>query len=76
MKTVAINASESVAIRPREAAALLGIHRRTLASLTAPRGPIKCARITKRLTLYRIDDLRAWLADRIHAESCETKGGA
>ena len=76
MKTVAINASESVAIRPREAAALLGIHRRTLASLSAPHGTIPCARLSKRLVLYSVSDLQQWLSDRIHAESRREKVGA
>ena len=68
-------ANEVLSVRPREAARMIGVHKRTLANLTAPRGTIPCVRINRRLTLYAVDDLRAWLADRIHAESCRTKGG-
>jgi hypothetical protein len=54
-----------LAVRPREAARLLGISARTLWSLSAPRGPIPCARLghgRNKAVLYPVADLRAWLA--------------
>ncbi len=64
--------SESVArlsLRPKEAAAALGISTRTLWALTSPRGPIKCVRCirhgagTRRAVLYAVESLNAFLAD-------------
>ncbi len=52
-----------LAVRPKEAAKLLGISQRTLWSLSSPRGPIPCARIG-RVTLYPVDRLRRWLLER------------
>jgi hypothetical protein len=52
-----------LALRPREAAAHLGISTRLLWSLSAPRGPIPCTRIGGRggCVLYRVAELDAWL---------------
>lgn len=47
----------------REAARMLGISDRTLWSLTAPRGPIKCVRLTGRV-LYSPEALRAFIAQQ------------
>jgi predicted DNA-binding transcriptional regulator AlpA len=53
---------DRLALRPREAAALLSISERTLWSLTAPRGPIPCKRLPgSRLVLYSVADLQRWL---------------
>lgn len=63
-----------LALRPREAAKALGIGERLLWDLTAPRGPIPCARVgTARL--YPVEALRKWLADEA-AKSAATPGGA
>jgi len=67
-------ATESLALRPREAAKALGISARTLWGLTAPRGPIPCVRIgigKRQSVLYPTADLRAWLTQQAQAE----KGG-
>lgn len=56
--------SESLALRPREAAKALGISPRTLWGLTSPRGPIPCVRIghgKRRTVLYPKAQLAAWL---------------
>jgi hypothetical protein len=65
---------ESLALRPREAAKALGISARTLWGLTAPRGPIPCARIgtgKRQTVLYPVAELQAWLAQ----QSVSAKGG-
>jgi excisionase family DNA binding protein len=51
---------EPLALRPNDAARLLGISRRTLYELTAPRGPIPCIR-TRRAVLYPLTALQRWL---------------
>lgn len=53
----------ALALRPKDAAKALGIGQRTLWGLTAPRGPIPCARIGS-CVVYAIDDLRRWLAEK------------
>lgn len=57
--------TESLALRPREAAQALGISARTLWGLTAPRGPIPCLRIghgKRQTVLYPVADLKFWLS--------------
>lgn len=54
-----------LALRPRDAARVLGISTRTLWALTAPRGPIPCVRIghgKRQSVLYPVAELRTWLA--------------
>jgi hypothetical protein len=48
-------------LTPRQAAAKLQIGERSLWSLTAPRGPIRCVR-AGRSVRYRLCDLEDWLA--------------
>jgi len=54
-----------LALRPREAARVLGICPRTLWALTTPRGPIPCVKrghgTRGGLVLYRVADLEEWL---------------
>ena len=52
--------SDRLAVRPAEAARMLGISTRTLWSLSAPRGPIPTVK-TRQAVLYSVADLRAWL---------------
>jgi hypothetical protein len=59
----ALGASDSLALRPREAAKALGIGQRLLWDLTAPRGPIPAVRVG-RCILYPVDGLKRWLADQ------------
>jgi excisionase family DNA binding protein len=59
-----------LALRPREAARVLGIGARTLWGQTIPRGPIPCVRVGKAV-LYPVAGLEAWLSQQ--AESA--KGG-
>lgn len=49
----------SVLLSIHDAAAALGVSRRTLWSMTAPRGSIPCVRIGSRV-LYRPESLRDW----------------
>jgi excisionase family DNA binding protein len=53
---------EPLALRPRDAAAALGISPSTLDRLTKD-GQIPHVKIN-RLVLYRVDSLRQWLKDR------------
>lgn len=67
----------ALALRPREAAAALGISARTLWGLTAPRGPIPCARVgagKRQTVLYPVGMLQAWLARETEAAEA-AKGG-
>lgn len=59
--------SSPLSFRPREAAKALGISPRTLWGLTAPRGPIPCARVglgKRRAVLYPRAALETWLAEQ------------
>ena len=51
-----------LALRPREAAAALGIGQRKLWQLTQPRGPIPCVRVGAAV-LYPRGLLEAWLTN-------------
>jgi len=57
-----------LALRPREAAAALGLSERKLWSLTAE-GQISCCR-AGRVKLYEIDELRAFLRRIAKGEPC------
>jgi excisionase family DNA binding protein len=54
--------SDRLAVRPREASAMLGISERTLWSLTK-NGDVPCIR-AGRVKLYSLEALREWLAAR------------
>lgn len=66
-----------LALRPREAARMLGVSARLLWSLTAPRGPIPCTRIGGRggCVLYRPADLDAWLRAAATRPAPPAEGG-
>jgi len=56
-----------LALRPREAAKVLGISQRTLWTLTTPRGPIPCVRVghgKRQIVLYPVAELQAWLSQQ------------
>jgi len=73
---------ESLALRPRGAAAALGISPRTLWALTAPRGPIPCLRVghgKRQTVLYPVADLQAWLSRQAGTDTARwsaAKGGS
>lgn len=72
--TQALNDSSALSVNATEAAAMLGVSPRTLANWrTQGIGPafIRIGAVHSR-TLYRLDDLRAWL----DANRVETTGGA
>ncbi len=56
-------ASDSLALRPREAAKALGIGQRLLWDLTAPRGPIPAVKVGA-CVLYPVDGLKRWLTEQ------------
>ncbi|MFN5944955.1 MAG: helix-turn-helix domain-containing protein [Phycisphaerae bacterium] len=64
-------AAPVLAVRPREAARILGIGSRLLWANTSPRGDIPSVRIG-RVVLYRPSDLDAWLAS--HASKAVRRG--
>jgi len=62
--------SAPLALGPREAAKALGISVRTLWGLTVPRGPIPAIRLghgRRRIVLYPLAELQAWLARQTQA---------
>lgn len=59
-----------LSVRTRDAAAMLGISVRKLFALTAPRGPIRAAKVGSAL-LYPVEELQRWLRDTANAgHSC------
>ncbi len=67
---MATQTTQTLALRPREAAKALGISARTLWGLTAPRGPIPCVRVgsgKRRTVLYPTADLQVWLSRQAQA---------
>ena len=63
-----------LALRPRDAARMLGVSPRTLWGWTRA-GLVPCARVgtgRRKTVLYSVADLRAWLARQAE----DTKGGA
>jgi hypothetical protein len=65
------NSAEPLALRPREAAAALGISPRTLWAQTAPRGPIPCLRVgqgNRKTVLYPVTELQAWMSRETEGE--------
>jgi excisionase family DNA binding protein len=63
-----------LALRPREAAAALGISERTLWTLT-DQGRIPHVRLG-RCVAYPVDALRKWLADQTQPVTTPAEGGA
>ncbi len=58
----------------REAARALSISPRSLWSLTAPRGPIRCVRLAGRV-LYNPETLRLFIVHQEEAARCTTPTG-
>lgn len=59
--------SERLALRPREAAKVLGISPRYLWQLTKD-GIIPCVRLGPRVVLYPLEGLKNWLARQAQAQ--------
>lgn len=57
-------APPSLAIRPRDAAKMLGIGTRKLWELSHPRGPIPCFKVDS-VVLYPVEQLREWIAEQV-----------
>jgi predicted DNA-binding transcriptional regulator AlpA len=49
-------------LKPREAAAALGLSEKSLWSLTQPRGPIPVVRVGERSVRYSVAALEKWIA--------------
>lgn len=66
-----INQSDSpkLLLTPREAAGALGVSERTLWSLTSPRGPIRCFRVSRRAIRYAIGDLQTWIESGLQSQT-------
>lgn len=59
-----VEIQQPLALRPRDAAKVLGISPRLLWDLTAPRGPIPVVRVgggRRKSILYPVAELRVWL---------------
>ena len=63
-----------LALRPREAAAALGISEKALWSLTNM-GLVPHIRLSERIVLYPIDGLRRWLDEQLNQQCPATRGG-
>lgn len=57
-----------LAVNAKTAARMLSIGVRKLWDLTAPRGPIPCAKVGTRV-VYRVADLDAWLVAELQKEA-------
>lgn len=60
-----------LSVRTRDAAAMLGISVRKLFALTAPRGPIRAAKVGS-ATLFPVSELQRWLAEASGAVGSES----
>lgn len=60
-------ATDRLALRPKDAAAALGIGQRMLWQLTHPRGPIPCVKVGTCI-LYPVALLQKWLAEQATRE--------
>ena len=77
-KTMATETTQTLALRPREAAKALGISPRFLWQLTHD-GHIPCARVgngKRRTVLYPTAELRAWLTRQVEAGKGGNDGNA
>ena len=63
---------DKLLITPREAAETLSVCEKTLWSLTAPRGPIRCVRLGRSVR-YSVDALREFIAGQHSATSGEVR---
>jgi excisionase family DNA binding protein len=59
-----------LSVRTRDAADVLGISVRKLFALTAPRGPIRAAKVGTAV-LYPVAELKRWLAETSGADLAE-----
>ena len=66
--------AERLALRPREAAQLLGVSERHLHNLTK-RGDVPCVRFGRAVG-YPVESLRRWLAEQAAASAPTREGGA
>ena len=68
--------SNQTLVRPREAAAMLGISRKHLYALASrPDFPDR-VRISDRVVAWRVSDLEQWIATKSEPLSAQSKGGS
>ena len=60
------NDSKKLLLTPREAAETLSVCEKSLWSLTAPRGPIRCVKLGRSVR-YSVDALREFIAQQSQA---------
>lgn len=65
-KPVENGTHEKLLLTPREAADTLSVCEKSLWSLTAPRGPLKCVRLGRSVR-YSLDSLREFIAQQSQA---------
>jgi predicted DNA-binding transcriptional regulator AlpA len=66
-----VHTGQKLALRPREAAEMLGISERTLFAYSAPRGSIPCIRFgsgKRKSVRYPMAELEAWLRRQTGSE--------
>ena len=68
--------SNQTLVRPREAAAMLGISRKHLYALAnRPDFPERVC-VSDRVVAWRVSDLERWIASKSASQSAQSKGGS
>ena len=68
--------SNQTLVRPREAAAMLGISRKHLYALASRPDFPERVRISDRVVAWRVSDLERWIATKSEPLSAQSKGGS
>ena len=68
--------SNQTLVRPREAAAMLGISRKHLYALASHPDFPERVRISDRVVAWRVSDLEQWIASKSAPQSAQSKGGS
>ena len=68
--------SNQTLVRPREAAAMLGISRKHLYALANRPDFPERVRISDRVVAWRVSDLERWIASKSAPQSAQSKGGS
>ena len=68
--------SNQTLVRPREAAAMLGISREHLYALASRPDFPERVRISDRVVAWRVSDLERWIASKSAPQSAQSKGGS
>ena len=68
--------SNQTLVRPREAAAMLGISRKHLYALANRPDFPERVRVSDRVVAWRVSDLEQWIATKSEPLSAQSKGGS